>query len=92
MKVYEKGQNMLPTNILNKTLKDIISRNTPPLLKGKTLDVKYVSQVSCEPTVIALYTSSPKSINTSYQRYLENSLRKSFDLKGIPIRLSFRKK
>lgn len=92
LKVYEKGQNMLPTNILNKTLKDIISRNTPPLLKGKTLDVKYVSQVSCEPTVIALYTSSPKSINTSYQRYLENSLRKSFDLKGIPIRLSFRKK
>ena len=90
--VYEKGKNMLPTNALNKALKDIISRNTPPLIKGKTLDVKYVSQVSCEPTVIALYTNKPKSINISYQRYLENSIRKYFDLTGIPIRLSFRKK
>ena len=90
--IYERGQNLVSTKKLNDTLQFIITKNPPPAEQGKVIQIKYATQVSREPAVIALYTNYPKKIKTAYRRYLENQLRKTFDFSGIPITLSFRRK
>ena len=90
--VYEKAQKKVSTKNLNKALEKIIYKNPPPAEQGKSIKIKYATQVSKEPAVVAMYTNYPKKIKVSYQRYLENQLRNEFDLIGIPIMLSFRRK
>ncbi|MAJ33533.1 MAG: ribosome biogenesis GTPase Der [Candidatus Marinimicrobia bacterium] len=90
--VYNRIINRLSTKKLNDTLKLIIEKNPPSSSKGKSIRIKYVTQVSREPFVIALYLNYPNVIKTEYKRYLENSFRKHFDLLGISVKLSFRKK
>ena len=90
--VYNRIIHRLSTKKLNDTLKLIIEKNPPSSAKGKSIRIKYVTQVSREPFVIALYLNYPNIIKTEYKRYLENSFRKHFDLLGISVKLSFRKK
>ena len=90
--VYQRGKNILPTKKINEVLSELLLKNPPPSEHGKSIKVKYATQVSTEPAVIALYANYPKKIKTSYRRYVENQFRKNFDLIGIPIHLSFRRK
>ena len=90
--VYQRSRNVISTKKLNEKLKYILSKNPPSVDNGKAIQIKYATQVSNEPTVIAFYTSYPKKIKNHYRRYLENQLRMVFDLKGIPVILSFRSK
>jgi GTP-binding protein len=90
--VYDRSQNLASTKKLNDALDRIISRNPPPAEQGKVVRIKYATQVSRNPAVIALYVNHPKLVKTSYQRYIENQLRQYFDFIGIPVKLSFRKK
>ena len=89
---YQRGKNILPTKKINEVLSKLLLKNPPPSEHGKSIKVKYATQVSTEPAVIALYANYPKKIKTSYRRYVENQFRKNFDLIGIPIHLSFRRK
>ena len=90
--VYDRSQNLASTKKLNDALDRIISKNPPPAEQGKVVRIKYATQVSRNPAVIALYVNHPKLVKTSYQRYIENQLRQYFDFIGIPVKLSFRKK
>ncbi len=90
--IYKKGKKIIPTKDLNDYIKNILIKNPPPVENGKIIKIKYATQVSCEPMIIALYTNAQKKIKISYQRYLENQLRNQFNLSGIPIHLSFRSK
>ena len=90
--VHSKAIKKISTNKLNELLKKILIKNPPQSENGKQIQMKYVTQVSTEPTVFALYTNYPKKIKTHYARYLENQFRKNFDLQGVPIIFSLRKK
>ena len=90
--IYQRGKQKLSTRTLNEITEKITRKNPPPAEHGKSIKIKYVTQVSSEPTVIALYTNYPKKIKPSYKRYLENQFRKNFNLIGIPLYLSFRRK
>ena len=90
--VYDRSQNLASTKKLNDALDRIISKNPPSAEQGKVVRIKYATQVSRNPAVIALYVNHPKLVKTSYQRYIENQLRQYFDFIGIPVKLSFRKK
>ncbi len=91
-KLFEKGKKSVSTKKLNDCLINIIAKNPPPSDAGRTVKIKYATQVSCEPSVIALYSNFPDKIKVPYTRYLENQIRKFFDFNGIPLFLSFRKK
>ena len=90
--VYQRMKTRIPTKVLNSKMIEILKLNPPPSQKGKNIKIKYVAQVSNEPNVIAFYLNYPSLVKTSYKRYLENSFRKHFDLEGVSIKLSFRKK
>ncbi len=64
----------------------------PPAVKGKLISINYITQVNAGPAVLACYCNYPKLIPMNYKRYLENKLREKFDLEGVPVKLSFRKK
>jgi GTP-binding protein len=90
--IFQRGQRTISTKKLNDSLIEIIEKNPPPSESGKVIKIKYATQVSSEPSVIALYTNFPDKIKTSYIRYLENQIRQYFNFQGIPLFLSFRKK
>ena len=90
--VYSRGRKMISTKELNEVLSKILAKNPPPSEQGKAIKIKYATQVSSEPVVIALYVNYPKKVKTSYRRYMENQIRENFDFMGIPINLSFRRK
>ena len=90
--VHARTIKKISTKKLNECIKKLLNKNPPQSEHGKQIQIKYVTQVSSEPTIFALYTNYPKKIKTHYVRYLENQFRENFDLEGVPIILSFRKK
>ena len=50
-----------------------------------------MTQAKSRPPTFVAFCSRPQELPASYQRYLVNSLRETFDLPGVPIRLLLRK-
>lgn len=88
--VYEHASQRITTGMLNEVLGDAIRVNEPPMRGGRRLKVFYATQVSVRPPTILLFVNEPDLMHYSYERYLENHLRKSFDLEGTPVRLRLR--
>ena len=73
-----------------KVLEGIIAHHPPPAVAGRRLKIKYVTQAKTRPPGFVLSVSRPEAFPQSYVRYLTNSLRESFDMPGVPIRVSLR--
>jgi GTP-binding protein len=81
----------VPTAELNRWLAAAQERHPPPIVDGRRLRLRYVTQVNVRPPTFALFASKPGELLDSYRRYLVNSLRENFELPGTPIRLMLRK-
>ena len=81
----------VPTGALNRWLARIQERHPPPLVAGRRLRLRYMTQVNNRPPSFALFASKPSELPDAYRRYLINMLRQDFDLPGTPIRLMLRK-
>jgi len=92
VRIFDARRKKLQTSSLNDFIIKTVSKYPPPGIKGKHLKIKYVTQVHHSPPILAFYTNHPDLFPIAYKRYLENQLRKTFDLKGVPIRISFRHK
>ena len=88
---YELWNRRVPTAALNRWLGDAVEAHPPPLVAGRRLKLRYGAQIKTRPPTFALFVSRPEKLPDSYSRYLVNSLRDSFDLPGVPIRLQLRK-
>ncbi len=91
MKQYERWNRRIPTSQLNRWLEEMIARNPPPLAGGRSVRIRYATQVKARPPTIALFAPRAEFIPESYLRYLINGLRETFDLQGVPIRMHLRK-
>ena len=80
----------ITTNQLNKWLEAAISKNPPPAPSGRRIKIRYATQASSRPPTFAVFGNQMAKMPESYQRYLMNSLRRDFDLAGVPIRFSLR--
>lgn len=92
VEVYNNKTKKIPTSQLNETLLPLIERNPPPSMKGKQVNIKYITQVNARFPSFAFFCNLPQYIAPSYERYLENRIRDHFDFEGVPVRLIFRKK
>ncbi|WP_306642182.1 ribosome biogenesis GTPase Der [Sanyastnella coralliicola] len=92
MRVYENRKRKVSTSQLNDFILPIINDNPPPALKGKYIQIKYVTQIPSQVPTFAFFCNLPQYIRDPYKRFLENQLRERFDFTGTPIRLFFRKK
>ena len=82
----------ITTSKLNDVMLEAIQKNPPPSTKGKYIKIKYVTQLPTHSPTFAFFCNLPQYIKDPYKRYLENQLRKNFNLKGVPVRMVFRKK
>lgn len=92
VEVYQNKIKKVPTSKLNDALLPEIIHYPPPAIKGKYIQIKYVTQVNAATPTFAFFCNLPQYIQESYQRFLENKLRENFDFTGVPVRLFFRKK
>lgn len=92
MKVYTNSKKEIATSLLNDVIKDAYNLNLPPTYKGKRLKIYFCNQVSTQPPTFNIQVNSKGLIHFSYQRYLENKIRESFDFEGTPIVLQFKNK
>jgi GTPase len=90
--VFANKTKRIPTSELNDAMLPEIVHNPPPGMKGKHIQIKYITQVTAKSPAFAFFCNLPQYIQESYQRFLENRLREKFDFEGVPIRLFFRKK
>lgn len=80
----------VPTSELNRWLEEALARHAPPAPSGRRLKIRYVTQPSTRPPTFVAFCSRPDALPKSYQKYLINSLRETFNLPGVPIRLNLR--
>ncbi|MBA4146019.1 MAG: ribosome biogenesis GTPase Der [Azospira oryzae] len=90
--VYNNKTKKIPTSQLNDVMLPEILRIPPPAIKGKHIQIKYITQVPAKSPSFAFFCNLPQYIGESYQRFLENRLREHFDFEGVPVRFFFRKK
>jgi len=76
---------------LNRWLAAVQERHPPPLVAGRRLKLRYITQANIHPPTFALFASKPGELPDSYRRYLVNLLRDQFDLPAVPIRMMLRK-
>jgi len=80
------------TGLLNDVINEAVLMNQPAVSGGRRLNILYATQVSVKPPTFAIFVNDPELMHFSYERYLENQIRKSFDFQGTPIRFLIRGK
>lgn len=88
--VYDESKRRVPTGVLNDIIADAIIAVEPPSHNGKRLKIYYVTQSSVQPPTFVFFVNDSNLMHFSYERYLENTLRKTFTFKGTPIKLVVR--
>ena len=85
--VYQHHRQRIQSAVLNDFLMDAIAANPTPTQNGRRLRVYYGTQVATEPPTFVIFVNDPELMHFSYERYLENQIRKAFDFSGTPIHL-----
>ncbi|MCU4706702.1 ribosome biogenesis GTPase Der [Mycoplasma sp. CSL7503-lung] len=64
----------------------------PQSFNGGRLNIYYVRQEKAKIPTFTFFVNNKKFLHFSYQRFLENQLRASFDFTGSPIKMNFKNK
>jgi GTP-binding protein len=91
-KVHENRSRRISTSKLNDIFLPIIIDKPPPIVKGKIIRIKYITQLKTPFPAFVFFCNMPQYVRDSYKRFLENQLREMFDFSGVPIEMYFRKK
>lgn len=89
-RVYQERFKRLPTAEVNEVIRQAAQAHILPRVGGKQLKIRYATQAEVNPPTFVFFVNDPKLIHFSYQRYLENKLRRSFGFAGTPLRLVFK--
>ncbi|HXB95703.1 MAG TPA: ribosome biogenesis GTPase Der, partial [Puia sp.] len=92
LEVYDNRQRKVPTAVLNEVMLKAVESYHPPVVRGNSLKIKYITQLPTVVPTFAFFCNFPDDVKQPYKNYLENKLRESFNFKGVPLRLFFRKK
>lgn len=90
--VYDTACRRITTGVLNDVLNDAMNALQPPAQGGRRLKIYYATQGGIQPPSFVLFVNDEKLMYVTYERYLENYFRKTFQLEGTPIRFILREK
>jgi GTP-binding protein len=90
LEVGETRRQRVPTGELNTAVQKAVAEHRPPSKKGRALHILYVTQADVNPPTFVYFVNDAKLLHFSYQRYLENALRKAFGFEGTAVKLVFR--
>ena len=86
--VHETWNKRISTARLNRWLINTIEQNPPPAVSGRRIKIRYMTQPKSRPPHFVLFGNQLDELPTSYERFLINGLRKTFDFPGVPLRIS----
>jgi GTP-binding protein len=87
---YEATTRDIPTPELTRALERAVDKHSPPAVLSRPIKLRYAHQIGTNPIQILVHGNQTDKLPTSYHRYLVNEFRAAFDLKGVPIQLSFK--
>ena len=90
IRVHETWNRRVSTGKLNRWLGAVIEKTPPPAVSGWRIKIRYMTQPKARPPHFVIFGNQLDELPTSYERFLINGLRDTFDLKGVPIRISKR--
>ncbi|MDD6772197.1 MAG: ribosome biogenesis GTPase Der [Inconstantimicrobium porci] len=89
---YDNYNKRVATGVLNDVISKAVLMKEPPTVALKRLKIYYVTQVAVKPPKFVLFVNDSSAVHFSYQRYLENQLRNSFDFEGTGLEIEYREK
>ncbi len=90
--VCENYSKKISTARLNEAILPEIENYPPPAWKGKYVKIKYITQLPTSFPSFAFFCNLPQYVKDPYKRFLENQLRRHFDLTGCPVQIYIRQK
>ena len=91
--VHQNRQRRIPTNLLNRLMRDVLAFDRLPSdRKGRSLKVYYCSQADAVPPTFIFFVNKPELVNSSFENHVKNKLRELEDFNGTPIRTFWRGK
>ena len=90
LEVGETRRQRVPTSNLNTAVQKAVAENRPPSKGRRAMRILYVTQTDVSPPTFVFFVSDASLLHFSYQRYMENAIRKAFGFEGTAIRLIFR--
>jgi GTP-binding protein len=88
---HEQWNRRLPTAELNRWLRAAVETHPAPMVSGRRLKPRYITQIKARPPTFALFMNRPEKLPDDYIRYLVNGIRERFGLSGVPIRFITRR-
>jgi GTP-binding protein len=90
--LYDKHTARIPTPKLNDALAELREARQPPSQRGRRLNLLYGVQVSTRPPRLRIHVNDPGLLTRDYAYWVENELRKRFELGGVPVSIDFVKR
>ena len=91
--VNENRKKRIPTNLLNRLMRDVLAFDRLPSdKKGRALKVYYCSQADALPPTFIFFVNNPELVNSSFENHVKNKIRELEDFTGSPIRTFWRGK
>jgi len=87
---YAHWNTRVPTGALNRWFEQAQARHQPPLVEGKRIKLRYITQQKARPPTLVLFGTRAELLPEEWRRYLVNAFRAEFELPGVPIRLQLR--
>ncbi|MBU5484974.1 ribosome biogenesis GTPase Der [Clostridium sp. MSJ-11] len=91
-KCYDNYNKRIKTGVLNDVIGKAIMMKEPPVVGTTRLKIFYVTQIGVKAPTFVFFVNNPQALHFSYERYLENQLRDSFDFEGTGIKMEFRER
>ncbi len=88
--VYNEWTKGIPRYDLRRTMMSAIAEHPPTGIKGRSLKIYSVSQEEVAPPSFTFFVNRSDSIHFSYERFLENRLRRAYEFRGSPLRMRFK--
>ncbi len=91
LRIYAEWNKRVPTAQLNRYLEAATVAHPPPLVRGRRIKLRYMTQIKTRPPTFTLFAAKADELPDAYARYLVNGIRERFDLQGTPIRLQLKR-
>jgi GTP-binding protein len=89
LELADRAGERIPTPELNRFVADVVAKTPPPSRRGRRLRLYYAAQVGERPPRIAIQVNDRKLIIRDWAYHLENRLRETYALEGVPLVIDF---
>jgi GTPase len=89
LELADRAGERIPTPELNRFVAEVVAKTPPPSRRGRRLRLYYAAQVGERPPRIAIQVNDRKLIIRDWAYHLENRLRETYGLEGVPLVIDF---